>query len=205
MTIRLVATQCEDGCVRQLQLQLGYCWCQSTWTVSLLHVTCRVEAVEVKAPYSSECTADTVGDSRQGVVLQLGRKTDSFSLYNSCVLQNVVRGFIINKRRSFVNAVMNIHIPELSGNLLCWCRLSLGATCCRSTQTLGSRLRVPFQKLVCFLRFPLFLFQSLTKISGPPFFFRLPKHGSCIHRKLATTETYRDSCGAEGQGKTGTV
>ena len=78
----------------------------------LLHVTCRVEAMEGKAPYSSEYTADAVRDSRQGVVLQLGRKTDSSSLCNSCKLQNVARGFKINKRRVFVKAVMNIQIPK---------------------------------------------------------------------------------------------
>jgi hypothetical protein len=41
----------------------------------VLHVTCRVEVLEGKAPYSSEYTADTVRDSRQGVVLQLGLLT----------------------------------------------------------------------------------------------------------------------------------
>ena len=85
----------------------------------LLHVTCRVEAMEGKAPYSSEYTADAVRDSRQGVVLQLGRKTDSSSLCNSCKLQNVARGFKINKRRVFVKAVMNIHIPKKCRRIYC--------------------------------------------------------------------------------------
>jgi hypothetical protein len=60
----------------------------AAWLIALsVHVSsvkCSMSRVvlrlESKAPYSCEYTADTVRDSRQGVVLQLGRKTDTFSL-----------------------------------------------------------------------------------------------------------------------------
>jgi len=66
----------------------------------------------------SERTADTVRDSRHGVVLQFVRNTASSLLLISCMSQNIAHGFTINERRDFVNAVMNIQIPKMSENLL---------------------------------------------------------------------------------------
>ena len=113
-------TLCAEDCQHQLPVQLGLSLMSFDVLIGvLLHVAWRDEATEGKAPRSSECTADTVRDSRQGVVLQPVPNTGSSSLRNSCASHKIAHGFTINKRRAFVNAVMNIQIPKMSENLLC--------------------------------------------------------------------------------------